>query len=994
MNLNTSAQRANPRAIFLAAVAFLMVCTMAVHTSIVNAAMAPANSVIGNQASATYVDNTATTRTSTSNTVQTTVSQVKSFTLTQTGMKSVSPNQQVCYPHTITNTGNGADTYALNPPTTGGMFAHTGLVYYLDTDQNGSPDNGTAINSSGPLASGSSFNFVVCGTTPVAAAVGQQGTIIVSATDTNAPTANTQSQTNTTTIAIASITLQKKLSSVPPPGYTPVASGASPNAGPLYVILEYVNSGTVQGDNLLITDALPSGWLYVPGTGRWSGSGVTALTDAAGGDPVGVTYAAPLTAVSGTISGTVITVPGSTSGHLFFQVTIAPNLAVTIPATQPATTNTATYQYTYTFFNSMTMMNQVVNVPSANTNSVLYSVVQTAGVVANGSPTTTGLTDNEPVTVASAAPGQTISWTDVIWNTGNGPDSFDVSILNTPLNGSACSPANNAATGQCTFPANTTFQILSANGMTSLLDSNGNSAPDTGVIPVPSGGTCPAPYIVSTSVPLRCGYPVVITATLPMAAAPGNNGGNGFQITVGATSFFNNTVTETVPNRLTAIAASTVDLTNNLSVVGGAMAAQGLGPDNLAVITTNLVTPAIAATTTTRFQLYVNNTSSVAQIYNLSSSYISVPTGVGLTNPPTAWAVAFKLDGGAGNCSTVAGAAITSTGATPISVGGSRLICAEVVVPSTNSGSMATPTYAAPGAYVIQFRVQQQSDAAVFDTKRDQVTIQPVHNVSITPNGMQSTVPGGAVTYTHALTNNGNLTEPITFPTGFLTNSQVPTYTWTSTAYVDTNMNGMLDIGIDTPIVAGTTTFMLPPNGTQTIFVRVNAPAMAGSPPNQTTITATYNGGASTASANDQTTLSDGLKLDKYQQLPAGTGSCVTTPVATLTGSTPNAPWSNMAIVASANTVPGRCISYLIVGTNTSAANITNINVSDVVPPNTTLATGCGAPAVTGPIALSGGPYATGFTGAIAAASSPTAATPVPPNGTFTLQFCVKINDV
>ena len=981
-------------AIFLALLTCLVFGTATLFTPDVNAAMAPANSVIGNQASATYVDNTATTRTSTSNTVQTTVAQVKSFTLTQTGMKSASPNQQICYPHTITNTGNGADTYALNTPTTGGMFTHTGLVYYIDADQNGSPDNGTAITSSGALASGLSFNFVVCGTTPVAAAVGQQGTITISATDTNAPTANTQSQTDTTTIAVASITVQKKLSSVPPPGYTLVAAGASPNPGPLYVILEYVNSGTVQGDNLLINDALPSGWLYVPGSGRWSGSGVTALTDAAGGDPAGISYAAPLTAISGTITGTVTAVPGSTSGNIYFQVTIAPNLAVTTPATQPVTTNTATYQYSYTYFNPATMMNQVVNVPSASTNSVLYSVVQTAGVVANGSPTTTGLTDNEPVTVASAAPAQTVTWTDFIWNTGNGPDSFDVSILNTPLNGSACSPANNAAISQCTFPANTTFQILSANGATTLLDSNGNSAPDTGVIPVPSGGMCAAPYVVSATIPLRCGYPVIISATLPMNAVPGNNGGNGYQITIGATSFFNNTVTETVPDRLTTIAAGTVDLTNNVSIAGGATVAQGLGPDNMAVITTNSVAPAVAATTTTRFQLYVNNTSSVAQIYNLSSSYISVPAGAGLANPPTAWTIAFKLDGGAGNCSTTTGAAITSTGAAPIAAGGNRLICAEVVVPATNAGAVGTPTYAAPGAYVIQFRVQQQSDATVFDTKRDQVTVQPVHNVTITPNGAQSTVPGGAVTYTHALTNNGNLTEPITFPAGFLTDSQVPTYTWTSTAYIDTNMNGMLDIGIDTPIVAGTTTFTLSPNGLQTIFVRVNAPAMAGSPPDQTSITATYNGGASTASASDLTTLSNGLKLDKYQQLPGGTGSCVITPATTLTGNTPNAPWSNMAIGASVNTIPGKCIAYLIVGANTSGSNITNINVSDIVPPNTKLETGCGAPTVTGPIAMTAGPYVSGFTGTVSAASSPLATTPVVPTGTFTLQFCVKINDM
>ena len=97
------------------------------------------------------------------------------------------------------------------------MFAHTGMAYFMDADQNGSPGNVTAVTSSGTIAAGFSFHFVVCGTTPVGATVGQQGTIIVSATDTNAPTAATQTKTDTTTIAVASIPMQKKLSSVAPP---------------------------------------------------------------------------------------------------------------------------------------------------------------------------------------------------------------------------------------------------------------------------------------------------------------------------------------------------------------------------------------------------------------------------------------------------------------------------------------------------------------------------------------------------------------------------------------------------------------------------------------------------------------------------------------------------------------------------------------------------------------------------------------------------------
>lgn len=991
----------------VACMLFVLLCMMVLISGRASAAMAPANSVIGNQASATYVDNTATTRTSTSNTVQTTVAAVKSFTLTMNGARNAPANAQVCYPHTISNTGNGTDTYALNTPTTGGMFAHTGLVYYLDADQNGQPDTGSAITTSGPVNANTTFSFVVCGTTASGATLGQQGTIVVSVTDTNSPTATTITNTDTTTIQPASITVNKRLSSVPPPGYTPVTTGASPNAGPLYLILEYTNNGTIQADNVVLRDVLPAGMLYVPGSGRWSGSGALAMTDAAGGDPAGITYQAPLSAVSGTVEAIVSAVAGSTSGNLYFQITISSGLAPT-PASQAPTTNTAEYRYNYQFGGNtycvngasttiIAMANAGASCPTTNgtTNSVVYTVLQAAGVSANGSTTDTGLTVGEPVTVASAAPGQTIVWTDVIWNTGNGTDSFDVAILNTPLNGAACAPSNIGA-NSCTFPANTTFSILSANGMTSLLDSNGNGTPDTGAIPQPSGGVCPAPYIISTTTPLRCGYPVVISASIPAGATPGNNGGAGYRVVAQGTSFFNNTITDTVPNVLSTIAANTVDLTNNLSVAGGATLANGLGPDDLAVKTTNNLTPASAATSTTRFRLFVNNTGATAAIFNLGFSWVSVPVGI---NPiPTGWSVSFREDGGGGACATTMGGAMTSTGAVPIPSMSSKLICAEVVVPSTATPSVAPnvgPTAVVPGNYVISFNVAQQGAPAVSDSKRDQITIQPLHSVALTPNGAQSTVPGGSVTYNHTLSNNGNASEAITFPTAaFLTDSQVPTHAWTSTAYIDSNMNGVLDVGVDTQISAGATTFMLAPNANQVVFVRVNAPAMAGSPANVTTLTATYNAGASTTSATDTTSLTDGLKLDKYQQLPAGTGSCTTTPAVTLTLGVPNAPWSNMAIAASANTVPGKCISYLIVGTNTTAANITNINITDVIPPNTKLEVGCGAPTVTGPIALTGGPYANGFTGTITAQSSPTPATPLPPTATFTLQFCVKINDV
>jgi uncharacterized repeat protein (TIGR01451 family) len=1000
--------RGRTRQLMMLALFALSVCWFcAVGFTQAHAQAAPANSTIGNQASATYFDTAAplVQLTSSSNTVVTTVSQVYNFTLTANGAQTKPANQQVCYPHTITNIGNGFDTFTLNTPTTGGAFAHTALAYYSDVAPvDGQPDTGTPIISTGAIAAGGTFTFVVCGTTAAAATAGQTGTIIISATSSAPMMPPTQTNTDTTTIGNCSIALTKTLSSTTPPGVTPVTGGLSPNAGPLYVILGYTNSGSVACNNVIIADPLPSGFLYRTGTGRWSNSGMTALTDAAMGDPAGINYSAPTTDLTaGTVSATISTVAGSTSGNVYFQVNIAPNLAVGVTA---ATSNTANATYTDSV-SMVTTMNQ----PS---NTVTYNVTQVASVSFNGSSTLSGAADGEgagTTVVASASPGQTIQWTDYVWNTGNAADTFDIRFIDgtgtvvgnsATFTGANCSPTNMAANA-CTFPAGTTFTVFRSDGMTTLLDTSGNTTPDTAPIPLPSGGTCPSGFVINAGL-TACGYPVVVRATIPPSATPG---AGPFRVVLQASSTFNGAAVETVPNVLTTLVANTVDLTNN-SALPTAMAAQGAGADDMMVKTTNTVTPAISSSTTTRFLLYVNNTGAVATVYDLSATYTSVPSMVGLVNPPVNWQVQFRFDGGAGDCSTVGGVT-TSTGPTPVAPMGSRLICAEVIIPPTNQGGVGRPTDSPPGNYVIQYRVQQQGNAAVFDTKLDQVTLQNASNVTITPNGMQQTSPGGSVTYQHTLTNSGNVTETITFPGAFLVNNQTPTHSWTSAAYIDDGgnlvtpaPNGTLDVGTDTN-VANATTFTMPPNTTRTVFVRVNAPAMAGSPANVTTITVTYNMGGSTVSATDTTTLTSGLRLDKYQQLTAcGTMATPVVPAApTFDGSgNAQAPWSSAPIAATANTAPGSCIAYLVVGTNTTANNINGITISDIIPNNTTFSQHCTpVPATTGPLFASVIP-ANGATGTIAAVSAATPAGPANaasillPGGRVTLQFCVRIRDM
>ncbi|HXF80562.1 MAG TPA: hypothetical protein VN598_16980, partial [Usitatibacter sp.] len=238
----------------------------------VSLAAPAAGTVIGNQATATYNDAGGNARTATSNLVQTTVTQVKSFTLAANGARTAAPGQTIYYPHTITNTGNGTDTYTLNAPasTSFGAGPHGSLAYYIDANGDGQPDNATPIATSGAIPAGGTFRFVVAGTVPAGAVNGNTATITVSVSDT---TPTTSTNTDTTTVAASVINVTKSFS---------VTSGASPS-GPVTVTLSYINTGTSPATNVQITDALPATLTYVAGSGRWSVSGGAPLTDPSDG---------------------------------------------------------------------------------------------------------------------------------------------------------------------------------------------------------------------------------------------------------------------------------------------------------------------------------------------------------------------------------------------------------------------------------------------------------------------------------------------------------------------------------------------------------------------------------------------------------------------------------------------------------------------------------------------------------------------------------------
>ena len=784
-----------------------------------------AGTSIGNQAAATYTDASAVPRNVTSNTVSTTVQQVASFTLTATQTKTGAPGSTVYFPHVLTNTGNGTDTFTLSAADAAGdNFNFTSLQIFVDANGDGVPDNATPVVNTGALTAGSTYKFVVAAVVPGSAVSGNTGILTLSAAGTaTASPAPTHTNTDTVTVSANAVISVTKAASV--------ASGPSPFT-PLTYTLTYTNTGNNTATAVTLSDVIPVGMTYVVNSGRWSvtGSGYpggTVLTDASSADAQGpgptITYDFGVT-VANRVTAVINSIPPGTSGTVTFQVSVNSGVA-------PSTiNNTAAYTY-----NDGTGV-----VPSQNTNAAPYVVNQTASVTLTGA------------TVASAAQGATVPFTNVVTNTGNGTDSFDITI------------------GTSTFPVGTTFQLFKSDGVTPLVDTNGNSTPDTG--PLAPGAT----------------YNVILKATLPVAAT-----GGAFTVQKTATSKFNPAQSATTTDTLTVITTNTVDLTNNTgrtdsSPVGTAAAGNaaitGFGSTGTTTITTN---PAIVPGATTTFTLVVNNTSAVADSYNL--------TAVGL---PVGWTVVFK---------DAFNATVTNTGV--INGGSNKTFTAQVTAAAN----------AAPGTTNIDFASTSPTSGAT-DVKRDAVVVQAVNSVTLTPNNSGQVFPSGSVVYSHTLTNNGNVSQPITFPGTFLTNSQVAAG-WTATLYLDNGATpGVLD-ATDTA-VTNATTFNLAAGASQQLFVKVFAPSNAPvGAIDTTTVTATYPTG--TAVATDNSTVIGGqVTLSKLQALDANCDGTAETA------------FSLAVITTGAN--PGACIRYQIIATNVGTTNVTGLVVSDATPTATT----------------------------------------------------------
>ena len=795
------------------------------------AATPPAGTAIGNQASATYTDASNAARTVTSNVVTAIVQQVASLTLAASTSKTVAVGSQVTYPVTLTNTGNGTDTFNLNF-TQSGAFSFTSVVFYADANGDGVADNTTPVNASTALAQGEVFRFVVVGTVPATAVTTNTNNLVITAASTFNGTVSSSITDATTVTSNAVVIVTKSMS----------ATSGNPGSGPYSITLTYSNTGNTAATVVTLKDLLPAGMAYVATSGRWSGTGATVLTDASNADAQGtgptVTYDFGVTAANQATAVINSVAPGQ-SGTISFQVTIASfDTATGTGQLAGPINNTATAAYN----------DGASNVGPFSTNTYTFTVNAVKAVTMTGA------------TVASTTQGSTVSFTNVVKNNGNSPDSFDITL----------------AAGS--FPAGTSYTLYQADGVTPLLDTNGNGIPDTGVLA--SGAT----------------YNVIVKVTLPTTST-----GGPYSVGKTATSKLDPTKTATVSDTLTAIVANSVDLTNNAPIGGGGVTGVGPGPEASAQ-TTNAINPG----TTTRFTLYVNNTSTVSDTYDLAASTNSTFASLTL---PAGWTVVFR---DAGN--TV----ITNTGV--INGGANKLVVADVSIPANQA---AVP---APGQD-LYFRVLSPSSGAI-DRKHDAVVVNTIRSVQIAPSNTGQVFPGGFVVYGHTLTNAGNVVENGGSSTVTLALADTQG-TFSSITYRDANNNGVIDA---TDPVVNTAADLGPIAAGAGVRLLVKVSAASGAAvgiTDTTTLSVTtsgaINGSAAPAavSVTDSTTVTAGnLVLLKEQALDANCDGIADTAFST----------ANI----SAGAIPGACMRYRITITNIGTSDVLSVVVSDATPANTT----------------------------------------------------------
>lgn len=841
---------------------------------------------ISNVATATYTDNTQTERVVTSNVVKTLVAQVGSFTLVQSNERQTAANSSVSFPHILTNTGNGTDSFKLSIANDAGTFDWASYNVYIDRNQDGIADDGAAAltpTTAIELAAGESIGLVVVAKTPLAATAGQNDSLILTATATTTALydagKNTVSNTDKATIITGAVIEIKKEASVS-------TIGAN---GYITYTLTFQNKGTAAAtSDVIIYDVLPSNVTFADTadgklTAHYNGSTSALTRDGTDSDKFAYVSSGRSDAKEAFTFNAGKLAAGST-GKLTFTVKVK-NAA----ADGEKITNTA-YADTDGFTPGTNTPLTPDNVPSAppvttdttlvpsNPNNV--TVVGTTAHSINDDASTSWIDNNVPAGSAAgiddqvhavASQGQAIVFGnnaaggDVIYvhNSGTTADSYNLSVA--------------AATGS-SLPAGSIIEILKADGKTPVTDNN------TG--PIEAGGS----------------LKFVVRVTLPTSGTVAA----GTKLTMTSTSVSNSSNKDTISLVVDLFTKSAVDLVHNTGTAGSPVyVGDGLNSS------TGVPDTALVPGTSKQLDVTIKNTGGTPDNYNLAVE--GVPTG---------WTAELFGKDASGNCTNTK---VTNSGT--IANGGAGSYCLVVTAPD------GTPATSIPETITVKI---SSPSTGSNDSIGFKLMVAEQRAISFTPDRQGQLAPGGSIIYSHTLTNIGNVAEAAG---GKTLNFALPTPAAgeTVTVYVDADGDGVLDAEELVSTAAGHSLNEILQNakfdkaglaGLQqgesvTVYVKVEAAATATAGQSYTSTVQIQPevgaalGSNSILSITDRTVINLGsVRLEKFQFA----ADCTATPA--------DADYT----VNLQNAKPGQCVFYKVTATNQGNADATAVVINDAVP--------------------------------------------------------------
>lgn len=874
----------------------LTVSAIALMAGAALAAPPPADTVIGNQAAATYTSN-GETFTVQSNLVETVVNEVFDLTLATDQTRSGAPGSLVFFPHAITNNGNTDDVFDLTAAAAGGTddFPLTGIEIFPDRDQDGVPDSLTPISVTPALLAGESFGIVVRATVPSTAAPTETTDFTMTATSQNDPAAT---QTNTDTVAITSdgiIDLLKDQSlSVDADGDGKISLGDT-----IEVTLTYSNTGIGTATGVVITDDLPTTnangdpitLTYVAGSGEWSDNPGVALTEAAGNveatNAQGTSLEYEATG-STTLIATLDTIAPGRSGAISFDyiVTTAPQGTIENVAQVESDTQTPTSSNSSPV--SVDPAADLVVADAAATGSTPSGGIDGANL--DGSETSStdddGAADDVITGTGDIYAGESMVFDFVVTNLGNEADTILLDIANGD------------------FPVGTSFDFVAPDGITPIVGDK---------IDLASGA--------STHIQLVASLP----ADAPATAAPA-----GFDATVTVTSRKDGGVTNATTVLFNgAVITPPVDLVNT-DGSGGVSGGVGNGAVDDGGDPWNTLTVRPGETAVFPLQISVDagapaNTFDLLASTDASFATLSLPDG---------WAVNFY---------DTNGVKITTTGALTPTPGAPAVFDyeARVSVPAS-AGADAAGT----GIY---FRAESPVNGAS-DTKLDAVAVEEVVDLAMEADTVVQSAPGGVAIVAHTITNLGNSTVT----GGEISLGGTDPFTGqgiSAAVFYDANNDGVLDASdplmtnlsqvVGSDAVAG-----LSPGEQARVFVRAQVPSTVSFGIQETgdlTIS------DSLTTANGAATDEDTSNNEVFDTITIISGDMVITKEQAVDADCDGTPETGYSLNSS-SADPGDCIAYRLIADNTGTSEATNVVINDTVPGFTTLehcTAGACAPALT-----------------------------------------------